>query len=154
RNAVEHGSIRIELLPQLIEVRELEIRAQANRSRVGWQFTEEQPEERRLTRAVRANEANAIAAHDRRRETASDGTIAVREADVACVDHQLPRSFGFLGLQTYGAYALASRLAFDAQCFERANTAFVARPTRLDSSANPHLFLRELLVELRPLLRL
>ena len=65
-DAVEHAALRIELLAQLIEVRDLEAGAEADRARVGRELAEQEAKQRRLARAVRADQADAIAAHDRR----------------------------------------------------------------------------------------
>jgi hypothetical protein len=79
-DAVEDAAVRVELLAQLVVVRDLEPRAVTDRARVRRQLAEQQAQERRLARAVRADEPHAVAAHDRGREVAHDRAVAVREA--------------------------------------------------------------------------
>ena len=66
-DAVEHALLGIELLAQLVEVRDLEPGAEANRSRRRRKLAEQEAEQRRLAGAVGTDEADAVAARDRRR---------------------------------------------------------------------------------------
>src|SRR4051794_38103622 len=91
-NAVEYARLRIELLAQLIEVGDLETSAEPDGSRIGLQLAEEEAEERRLSRSIRPDESNAIAARDRRREVPHDQPITVRERHALRLGHQPARS--------------------------------------------------------------
>ncbi len=73
--------------------------------------------------------------------------IAVR------LDHHPSGTLGLLRLRTRGTDALAALRSLHAQRFEPAHASFVARAPRLDAGADPHLFLRQPLVELFPTLR-
>ena len=67
----------------------------------GVELAEQQTEQRRLAGAVRADQADAVAAHDRRREVAHDRALAAREAHVARLDDEPPRALGLLRLQLH-----------------------------------------------------
>ena len=121
---------------------------------VGRELAEQQAEQRRLARAVRADQADAVAAHDRRAEVVTIGAIAAREAHVRASTTSRPERSASCAWSLHAAGALASRAALDAQRLERAHASFVPRAARLDPRADPHLLLRQLLVELRPLARL
>ena len=60
-------------------------------------------------------------------------------------------AIGLGGLHLHSALALSALAAFGAHFLERPHTAFIARAPRLNALADPHLFLREFLVELRVL---
>ena len=62
RDAVEHGRVRIELLAQLVEVRDLEAGALADAPAVRRELAEQQAEQGGLARAVGADEPDAVAA--------------------------------------------------------------------------------------------
>ena len=61
---VEDGALGIELLALLIVVGDLHVGAAAHLAGVGRELAEQQPQQRRLAGAVRADQADAIAAHD------------------------------------------------------------------------------------------
>ena len=86
-------------------------------------------------------------AHDRRARRARSSRRAPRRP--ACPDRSAS-----CACSLHRAGPLAPRTALDAHRLERAHAAFVARAPRLDARADPDLLLRELPVELRPLLRL
>ena len=67
---VDHRPLGIELLALLVVVGDLHVRAAPHLARVGLQLAEQQPQQRRLAGAVRPDQADAIAAHDARREVA------------------------------------------------------------------------------------
>src|SRR4051812_33542030 len=153
-NAVEYRSFRIELFAKLIEVGELDVRSETDGPGVGCKLAEQQTKQRGFSGTVRTDEPDAIAAHDRRAEVANDRAIAVREAHIPRFDDELSGTLCLLCLQLDRAGSLPTLASFDAQGLQRANASFVSRATRLNAGANPHLFARQLLVELRPLLRL
>ncbi len=68
-------------------------------------------------------------------------------SDVDRLEHQLAGRRRILRPNLHLPDALAPFGALDAQLFERAYPAFVARAPRLHTLANPNLFLSQLLVE-------
>ena len=62
--------------------------------------------------------------------------------------HELPGALALRHRNGNLAESLAPRRALQAQAFEPAHAAFVARAARFDALADPHLFLRQQLVEL------
>src|SRR4051794_37340743 len=84
------AGLGVELVAQLIEVDDFERSAPSNRPSVGLQLAEQEAEECRLAGAVRADEADAIAAGDRRAEVAHDLAVAVREAHSFRLDDEPP----------------------------------------------------------------
>ena len=68
---VEDRPLGIELLALLIVVSDLHVGAAPHLAPVGRQLAEQQPQQRRLARAVRPDQADPIAAHDARRETSA-----------------------------------------------------------------------------------
>ena len=90
-DVVEDGRDLVELGAQLVEVGDLEVGAVADAARLRRQLAQQQAQQRRLARAVRTDDAELVAAHDRRREVARrPGSAAISEADVLRLDHQLP----------------------------------------------------------------
>jgi hypothetical protein len=61
---VEDRHLRIELLALLIVVGDPHVRALPDLAGVGLQFPNQHPQQRRLARAILADQADAIAAHD------------------------------------------------------------------------------------------
>ena len=70
---VVHGPLGIELLALLIVVGDLHVRAAPHFTLIRRQLADDHPQQRRFARSVRTDEADAIAAHDARREIADDG---------------------------------------------------------------------------------
>src|SRR5207237_6434130 len=63
------GCAWIELGSQLIEVGDVQAGSEADRTGVRREFAENETDQGRLSRAVRADQADAIATHDPNRET-------------------------------------------------------------------------------------
>ena len=61
-DGVGEGLLRIERLAHLVEVGDLHVGAQAHAARVGRELAEDQLEQRGLAGAVRADQADAVAA--------------------------------------------------------------------------------------------
>jgi len=119
----------------------------AHPARLRLEVAQQEAQQRRLARSVRPDDADAVAAHDRRGEVPDDGPLAIREADVLGLEDQPARTLGLLDAHAQQA-ALAARLALLAQPFQRAHASFVARAPRLDALPDPGFLLRQLLVEL------
>ena len=141
----------INLLAQLIEIHDLQLGAAAYFSVRGLQFAEQKLDERGLTSAVGADDTNLVAGGDERGKIPDHWRTVVSKCELPCFDHQLAGAIGLGGLHLHSALALAALAAFGAHFLERPHTAFIARAPRLNALADPHLFLREFLVELRVL---
>ena len=90
----------------------------------------------------------------RAEKSAMTGAAPKVVRDVLRFEHQLAGRRGILHADLHLPDALAPLAALDAQLLERAHPALVARAPRLHALANPHLFLRQLLVEQRGMLGL
>ena len=76
---------------------------------------EQHPQQRRLAGAVRADEADAIAAHDARREVLRPPAVPSYAFEIPLgLEHQLARLLGLLDLQPHVADLLAPRRALRA----------------------------------------
>ncbi len=138
----------------LVEIGDLQIGAALDLAAVGREFTQQQADQGGLAGTVRADDADPVAAHDAGREIAHQGASANRVVDVFGAQHALAGALRFGHFQPGHALLLAARGALAAQLLERAHAALVARAPGLDALADPHFFLRQLLVEQRAFLRL
>src|ERR1044071_269760 len=87
-DAIEHRLLGIEVFAQLIEVRDVESSSSSDRSRVWRELSEQQTKQRRLPRAVRSDETDAVTARDRRTEIANDHSFAIGKVHVPRLDYQ------------------------------------------------------------------
>ena len=117
-DAVGDRRVGIELLALLIEVGDLQPGAAPHLARVGLQLAEQQPQQRRLAGAVRADQADAIAAQDALREVADDRRAAERLRHVLRLEHQLPERLPVVdgephvaGLRAYAARSARSAIS-------------------------------------------
>ncbi len=72
RNYVGEAGIRVELGAELVEIGDIDLGTLAHDAFVGFQFAEDQPQQRRLAGAVGANDADLVAALDAGREIANN----------------------------------------------------------------------------------
>ena len=86
---VEHGLVRIERVAALIDIADLHRLAEPQRAGVGLLLTGDQPEQRRLAGAVRADDADDAAARQRERQVVEQHRVAVGLAQVARLDHHV-----------------------------------------------------------------
>ena len=119
----------------------------ADRPLLRRQLAEQEPQQRRLARAVGADDPDLVAAHDRRGQVADDRAVVVTKADPLGLDHQRARALGLLDLHPRRALPLAALRAGLAHRLQRPDPALVARPAGLDALADPDLLLGQLLVE-------
>src|SRR6185437_10150381 len=108
---------------------------------------EDEANQGRFARAVRADEPDAIAAHDARREPRDQLPSAEAFADVRQLRDELARALAGIQAHPHRAEALAPRSPLPTQLLQSAHPSFVAGATRLDSLADPDLLLRPELVE-------
>ena len=146
---VDDGAIGIELLALLIVVGHLHVGAAPDLAGLRRQLPKQQPQHRRLTGAVRPDQAEAIAAHHARGEVADDEMIRVVKAHVFRFEHHLAGGFALLDLQAHVPGARAPLGALRAHGHQRLDASFVTRAARLHAAAQPHFLARHLLVELR-----
>src|SRR5262249_19749922 len=102
----------------------------------------------RLAGAVRADDADAIAAQDACRKVVDDPAIAIGSADAFCFDHQLAGLFRFRG----GEVGITDRAAIIPACrahrLQMAEALDIALPAAGDAITQPMLFLDDLAIEL------
>src|SRR5262249_39781264 len=121
------------------------------------QVAEQEPEQRRLARAVRADDPHLVAPHDRRGQVADDRpgsvavALAVSEAHPLGLDDEVARALGLLGLHPRGALALAAAPTGLAHGLECTDSALVSGAAGFDPLADPRLLLGQFLVEERRL---
>src|SRR5690606_9811926 len=145
---VHHGLRLVDLAAELIEVRDLEIRAELHAARVGLELADQDAQQRRLSDAVVADYADTVAAHDAEREVVEELLAAERVRDVASLDHLAARKLVRLADQDpRAARTLDAFRSLGAHRLERTDSSLVAVLARLDALANPRLFLGKLLVE-------
>jgi hypothetical protein len=142
-----HGLLRVELLAHLVEIRRFHVRAEPDASGIGRERAENQLDERALPRAVRADQAEAVAAADDERQVLHHGALAEALAHALELGHELARAPARGNCELDAPQAFAPRGALGAQPLEALHAAFVARAPRLDTLADPGLFLRPELVE-------
>ena len=138
----------------LVEVRDLQLGALLHFARLRLQFAQQELQQRGLAAAVRADQADAVAAQDGGGEIADEDVFPVRERHSLRLDH-LPAGFaGLRGGHPDVAGLRATLRAFDPHRLQPAHAAFVAGTAGLDALPDPHFLLRQQLVEARVLLRL
>ncbi len=79
----------------LVEPGEFDVGAEADLAGIGLQFAGQQLDQRGLAGAIGADDADAVAADDARREIVDDDALAEALADVLGLDHHLARDVGF-----------------------------------------------------------
>jgi len=82
RDVLADGEFGVQLAAQLVEERERDVRAERDGAFVRREASGKELQERRLAGAVAAEDADALAAQDVRREMRDDLPVAVGEAEV------------------------------------------------------------------------
>src|SRR6185436_3240971 len=124
------------------------VRAVPDLASVRFHGAKEQPQQRRLAAAVRADQPNAIAADDPSREVSPDVLRSEALADVVSFEHRLTRTSRRLDLQADGSVLLTPSRAFLAHRHQRAHAALVTRPAGFDALTQPRFLFRKPLIEL------
>ena len=135
-------------LALLVERGDLQIGAEPHRAFVRRKLAGQQLQQRRLARAVRADQAEPVAALDARREILDDGQLAKALGDALGLDHQLA---GFGGVaRGHRRHALGAAMAAEALAhrLQFAEPAHVALAPRGHAVAQPVLFAHDLAAEL------
>src|SRR5690606_38629907 len=92
----DNGAVGVELPAQLVEVADLEVRAELHRAGIRNDLAEHDPEQRALADTVVADKPDAIAAHDLHRQSVDELFVAVAVMDVVQLDDLAARGVGFL----------------------------------------------------------
>ena len=153
-DVLQRGAGVVQLAAVLVEVRDLQAGAQLHFALLRREFAQQDLQQGRLARAVGADDAHAIAAHDRRGHVVQQHATVVGLGDVLGLDDLLARRLRRRGLHPHVAGQLAALGALAAHRLQCGDAAFVARAAGLDALSDPDLFLRQQLVEARVLLRL
>ncbi|MNT03673.1 hypothetical protein D3C72_1382200 [compost metagenome] len=140
--------VEVELVAHLVEVRHLLVGAAADLAAVGLEFAQDQLEQRRLAGAVRAQQADLVAAQDGAAETADHGLLAEGLGGVGELGHDLAAGLTRGHVHVDAALHLAARGAAGAQFLQPRDAALAARAAGFDALADPDLFLRQQLVGL------
>jgi hypothetical protein len=137
----------VELRAHLVEVRDLQVRADAHRAAVGLSSPRISLSSVVLP-APFGPTGDLVAAHDRRREPVDDRAFAVALRHVGQLRDDLAGLLALCDVELHVALRVAALGAFVAHLHEPRDAAHAARAARLDALADPHFFLREQLVEL------
>src|SRR5690606_38542164 len=113
----------VELLAQLVEVRDLQLRAEPDRAAIGGDLAEHQLEQRRLAGAVGPDESDAVAALHDRVEVTDDDAFAPGLGDADQLDHPLARTVAGVDGKRDAPEPLAALGALASQRLEAAHAA-------------------------------
>ena len=137
----------VELLAQLVEVRHRLAGAPSHLTGIRREFAKQQLEQRGLARAVRADNANAVAAQDSGREARHNRSAIVMLGDLKHLHHHATAALTLVDLQACLPDPFPTYRAFTAQRLQPSHPALVTSTTGFDALADPHLFLRQQLVK-------
>ena len=137
----------IQLRSVLVEVGDFQPLPHFHFAAIRRQLAQQQAYQRSLARAIGADDADPVAAHDGSGEIPHDSVLAETQADVACLEYLAAGCLGVGQLHACVANRVASLRALVAQCLELAHASLVAGSACLDTLADPDFFLRQLFVE-------
>ena len=132
----------------LVERRDRDVGAVPHAAAVGRERAEQEIDQRGLAAAVRADEADAVAALDAGREVAHDGAAVVGLVDLVGLDHQRAGRVRRGGAERSLPGHAAIGAALLPQRVQMAEPAHVALAPRGDAVAQPVLLVDDLAVEL------
>ncbi len=150
RDGLGQRPIRIELLAQLVEIRNLQVGAQSYRAGIGRKGAQQQTHQGALARAVRSDQGQSVAAHQSHREALDQGELPETLADVAQFRHQAARTRPRIDLDSNLAQPGAAFGAVVPQPLQSRHAPRVARAPSLDALADPRFLLRPEPVEASP----
>ena len=133
----------------LVEIRNMEVTAQAYFTRFRLEFAKNQAQESRLAGAIRSHDADAVTTADFGREIANERAPVIGIAHVLEARNEAPRTVGLRNLHVHIARTGAAGRAFFAHLDEGADSPLVARTASLDALADPDFFFSQLLIEKR-----
>ena len=147
-HVVHHALLVVQRVAELIEIGDLQSRAEAHRAGGGRKLPEQHAQKRGLARAVVADEAYLFAAlNDDVRIFKHLVAVRPDKGHVLHLGHQLSRLFRLLHVERGRAHSFPAGGALLAHLHELAHAPHVAGAPRLDALAYPHFLLREFLVE-------
>ena len=149
-----HALLPVDLVPELVEVDDLELGSEGDRSGFGLEPAEQKFQQGGLAASVRTDDADLVAAPEGGAEVAHDRGSSVAEADILGLDDLLSGGRPLLEFDLCRAGALATFAPLGAQGLEGADAALVPGAPCLHSLTQPGFLLGELLVECSPLLLL
>ena len=154
-HVLEHRLLGLELQAELVEVGDLELRPEPHAPAIGRELAEQDAEQRRLAGAVRADEADAVAAQDAEREVAARSSSRRRHGTRPPPRRRASRTPRPRRSRSWARpWTSRRRRRSSRSALERAHAALVPGAARLDPAPDPRLLLRELLVEERLVARL
>ena len=139
---------RVEALAALVERHLREVGAEPHLAGIGHQRAGQQVEQRRLAGAVRADDADPVAAHDPRRKIPHDRAAAIGFGDALRHGDQPAGQIGLRRLEPDRALRAALLLALPAQRVQFGEPPLVAGAPGGDAIAQPILLHRDLAAEL------
>ncbi len=148
-DSVSQRGLLVQLRPQLIEIRHGEFSAQLYFTLIRPHLTQYDFEQCAFARAIRAQEANLVAALNTAGKITDDIAPTKAFTDVAEFSHQFAGAVPAFDIHLNLANAFPPCGAFPPQLFQPAHPALIAHSARLDALAYPHLLLRQHLVEFR-----
>ena len=148
RDGIHQAGLFIQLRAHLVEIRDLQLGAEADGAAIGLFLAQDQLQQRGLAGAVGTDQADLVAAQDGGGKIAHDGFRAKALADVVQLGHDLAGALAGRHVEPDLALLFAPGAALQAQGFQAPHPPFVAHATGLDALADPDLFLRQELVEL------
>ena len=155
-DGVCQGRVQIQPGAHLVEVRDLQFAALADLARGRLQLSENQLEQGRLAGAIRADQADLVAAQDGGGEIANDQLVhgagagaLEHHADIGQLGDDLAAGCAAVDLQPHLAERVAPLLTLAAQHLQPLDARHTARAPRFHALADPHLLLRQQLVGTR-----
>lgn len=140
--------VEIERIAHLVEIRHLQVGAAADLAAVGLEFAEDQLQQRGLAGAVRADQADLVAAQDGAGEVPNDGVLTEGLGGSREFRDDLSARLAGGDVHVHAADHFAPGRAVGAQRLEAADAALAARSASFHALADPYLFLCEQLVGL------
>jgi hypothetical protein len=140
--------VEVELVAHLVEIRHLQVGAAADLAAVGFEFAQDQFQQRGLAGAVGAEQADLVAAQDGAAEVADDGLLAEGLGHLGQFGHDLAARLTGSDVHVDAALHLAAGDAAGAQLLQARDAALASGAAGFDALADPDFFLGQQLVGL------
>lgn len=142
---VKNRFVLFQLSAKLVEIRNIETGAMTYAALLGRQRSQQKPQQRGLARAIRTDNPDLIAPHNRCGKTADNRFSIIAIGDVLSLYHECTGTFSFLDLHAHRAHDLTPFPPGLTHVFQRQHTPFIPGTPGLDALADPYLFLCQLL---------